>query len=159
MNASGAMEIVDRLVAAEIPFVVIGGHAVNAHGFIRATEDVDILFERTEETQQRLYEILRDINAYYIGTEIDPQTGIERIHDVTMEYVQTNHLLMLGSNLGYLDIFDFVPGVAEGSVAEVLRSAITIDDRPFVDLNWLRRMKMAAGRPQDQIDLQNLPDP
>lgn len=157
MNATGAMQIVDRLVAADIPFVVIGGHAVNAHGFIRATEDVDILFERTVKSQQRLYELLRDIGAYYIGTEIDPHTGIERIHEVTMDYVQTNHLMMLGSNLGYLDVFDYVPGVAGASVAEVLRSAITIDDRPFVDLRWLRRMKMAAGRPQDQIDLQNLP--
>ena len=157
MNGTDALDIVDRLVAAEIPFAVIGGHAVNAHGFLRSTEDVDILFERTAQSEQRLYQLLNEIEAYYIGTEIDPQTGIERIHPVTVEYIQTNHMLMLGSRLGYLDLFDFVPGIAEALVGDVLKSVITINNRPFVDLYWLRRMKMAADRPQDRIDLQNLP--
>jgi hypothetical protein len=26
-----------------VPFVVVGGHAVNFHGFIRATEDTELL--------------------------------------------------------------------------------------------------------------------
>jgi hypothetical protein len=29
--------------------------------------------------------------------------------------------------------------------------------RRFVSLPWLRRIKQAAGRPKDRIDLENLP--
>jgi hypothetical protein len=29
-----------------VPFVVIGGHAVNAHGVLRATEDTDVVWLR-----------------------------------------------------------------------------------------------------------------
>ncbi len=28
----------------------------------------------------------------------------------------------------------------------------------FVSLDWLRRMKQAAGRPKDLLDLENLPE-
>ncbi len=157
MTVSSPLQIADLFLATKIPFAVIGGFAVNAHGYVRSTEDVDILFQRTPESQQRLFELLTEIEAYYIGSEIDPETGVERIHKVTRQYVAEHRLLMLGTRLGYLDLFDFVPGIPDASVAAVLQSAKTIDGRPFVDLYWLRRMKVASDRPQDRIDLQNLP--
>ncbi len=33
------------LARAGVPFVIIGGHAVNFHGYVRATEDADVIFE------------------------------------------------------------------------------------------------------------------
>jgi hypothetical protein len=43
------LAIFHTLAAAGIPFVIIGGHAVNFHGYIRTTEDADIVFRRTPE--------------------------------------------------------------------------------------------------------------
>jgi hypothetical protein len=40
-------EIIELLKTHEIPFLVIGGVAVNYHGYIRATEDVDIIYFRS----------------------------------------------------------------------------------------------------------------
>ncbi|MFM7035050.1 MAG: hypothetical protein ACKOYJ_07695 [Planctomycetia bacterium] len=37
------------LLRHRIPFVVIGGHAVNVHGHLRATEDTDVLWLRSPE--------------------------------------------------------------------------------------------------------------
>jgi hypothetical protein len=37
----------DVLSRHGVPFVVVGGHAVNFHGFIRATEDTDVLWIRS----------------------------------------------------------------------------------------------------------------
>lgn len=156
MTVSNALRIADLFIAAGIPFAVIGGYAVIAHGFIRSTEDLDILFHRTPESQQRLFDLLASVDAYYIGSELDPKTGLERIHRVTTQYVNHQHLLLLGTSLGHLDIFDFVPGIPDASVSEVLRETKVIDGRPFVSLHWLRRMKLASDRPQDRIDLQNL---
>ncbi len=34
--------IVETLTKHDVPYAVIGGHAVNAHGYIRATEDTEL---------------------------------------------------------------------------------------------------------------------
>ena len=48
------IDLIDREARKRgIRFLVIGGHAVNAHGYIRLTADVDILV-RTEERDQWL---------------------------------------------------------------------------------------------------------
>ena len=61
-----------------VPFVVIGGHAVNFHGYGRATEDVDVLWLRTAISEKALFAALAEINAQYISDEIDLATGMER---------------------------------------------------------------------------------
>jgi len=39
-------------------YIVMGGMAVNAHGYIRATEDIDLLIETTEENERKVIEVL-----------------------------------------------------------------------------------------------------
>lgn len=140
-----------------VPFVVAGGHAVNVHGYIRATEDTDIIWARSREAEAGLLHALEELEARYIGSEIDPATRIERTHPVTAAFVRTQNLMMLRTTAGFLDLFDYVPGLPDVPVAEVLASAIEVHDVRFVSLEWLRRMKQAAGRPKDLLDLENLP--
>ncbi len=157
MNNLSPLVLVDRLVAAGVPLVIIGGHAVNFHGYVRATEDVDILFQRSRLSEAALADVLQMAEAFWISNEIDPKTGIEKTVPVTLDYVQRTHLMMLGSNHGYIDIFDFIPGHADTSLADLFATAERADNRPFVSLEWLRRMKLASDRPQDRIDLDHLP--
>lgn len=141
-----------------VPLVVIGGLAVNAHGYLRSTADVDIVFRRTTESESQLFDALKSISAFWIGNEIDPQTGIEITYPVTLEYVRSKHLMMLGSDQGYIDLFDYLPGLPEAKIGELFDTAIDINGRPHCSLKMLRRLKEAAGRPQDLIDLENLPE-
>ncbi len=92
-----------------VPFVVIGGHTVNFHGYLRATEDTDVLCRRTAENEARVLAALGDLRAEWIGDEIDPATGIERTHPVTAAFIRTRPLMMLCTSMGYLDLFDHVP--------------------------------------------------
>ena len=43
---TAAANVFEVLTRYGVPFVVIGGHAVNYHGYIRATEDRDIVLLR-----------------------------------------------------------------------------------------------------------------
>jgi hypothetical protein len=52
------IEICRGLNAAGARYVVMGGMAVNAHGNIRATEDIDLLIETTEENERKVLEVL-----------------------------------------------------------------------------------------------------
>jgi hypothetical protein len=141
-----------------VPFVVIGGHAVNFHGYQRATEDIDIVWIRSAEAEKALLNALVEIDAKYIGNEIDPATKIERTHPVTLPYIQTTRLMMLWTKLGFVDFFDYIPGLPQGDVEQLFSSSVIADGIRYASLEWLRKMKSAAGRSKDQLDLENLPD-
>jgi hypothetical protein len=60
--------VFDVLCRHRVPFVVIGGHAVNFHGSIRATEDTDVVWLRSPTAEAALLAALREIEAAYIGS-------------------------------------------------------------------------------------------
>jgi hypothetical protein len=59
--------IVERLIAANIEFVLVGGLAAVAQGAPLTTFDVDIVHRRTPENVDRLLVLLTDLKAYYRG--------------------------------------------------------------------------------------------
>ena len=149
--------VFDVLQRHGVPFVVVGGHAVNFHGFIRATEATDVLWIRSPVAEASLLKALEEISAEYIGKEIDPATGIERTHPVTASFLRAERLMMLCTTAGFLDLFDYVPGYPAVPVATVWETGVDLDGIRFASLEWLRKLKQAAGRPKDLLDLENLP--
>ncbi len=51
MAKSPIQEIAKRAGEAGIPFLVIGGYAVFAHGYVRATDDLDLIVQRGRRAQ------------------------------------------------------------------------------------------------------------
>lgn len=158
MDSGDPFRLIEVLRRHDVPLVIIGGHAVTYHGFVRATEDIDIVFQRSAEAETRLLAALSEVHAQWIGDEIDPATGIERTHDVSPSYLRGARLMMLITDFGFLDIFDYVPGLPDANVQELFDTAETREGVRFASLQWLRAMKAAANRPKDQTDLENLPD-
>jgi len=147
-----------RLLArAGVRFVIIGGHAVVFHGYVRTTEDADLIFERSEASEAALLEALESIHACWISDERDPATGLERLVPVSASYVRGRHLMMLTTDIGFLDLYDHIPGFPDVPVGEVFADSIELDNLQFVSLPWLRKMKQAAGRHKDLDDLEHLP--
>jgi hypothetical protein len=152
------LRVLEVLTRHAVPFVVIGGHAVNVHGSLRNTEDTDVIWLRSPEAEVNLMGALEELDAHFIGTEIDPATGIERLHAVTAGFIRAERLMMLCTSAGFLDLFDYVPGFPEEPVTSVWETAVQVGQVRFASLAWLRRMKQAAGRPKDLLDLENLPE-
>ena len=145
------------LADADVPFVIIGGHAVNFHGYIRTTEDADIIFRRTPASEQALLKVLQGVEACWISEELDPATRLERLIPVSLAYLQSQHLMMLTTRLGFLDVYDYVPSFPETPVEELFADSATLGNLRFVSLRWLRRLKERAARNRDWDDLENLP--
>jgi hypothetical protein len=154
----GNAEIFVTLRRHAVPFVVIGGHAVNYHGYQRTTEDVDVVWRRTEDSEHALLRALSELNAMYIGKEIDPATGIEKVYPVSISYIQSHHLMMLTTALGFLDLFDYIPGLPDLDVSKLFESSVAADGIHYASLDLLRQMKQASGRPKDKADLKKLQD-
>jgi len=142
-----------------VPFVVIGGQAVIEHGYVRVTEDTDLVFRRSDATEAALLVALRELNASWVSAEKDPATGVERLVPVSAAHVATQHLMMLHTDAGFLDLFDYIPGFPDESVDSLFADAEVRHGVRFASLPWLRRMKEVAGRPKDLDDLANLTPP
>jgi hypothetical protein len=143
-----------------IEHIVVGGFAVNAHGFIRVTKDLDIVPSPAEVNLEKLAEMLRDLDARILDT--DDFTGKEMPADPT----RTADLEMGGNfclltDLGRLDVMQWLSGVdTDDLYGELNRDTLegSVDGIPVrvCSLEHLRAMKRAAGRPQDLEDLRRL---
>ncbi|MDC0935644.1 hypothetical protein OAS39_05115 [Pirellulales bacterium] len=157
MESGDPFQLIDVLIRHNVPLIIIGGHAVTYHGHVRATEDTDVVFRRTAESETALHTALVELNAHWIGDQIDPDTGIEQTFPVSEEYIRANRLMMMITDYGFLDVFDYIPGFPGEDLDELFSSSVEAGGRRFASLDWLRRMKQAAGRLKDQLDLENLP--
>lgn len=61
-------ELIQKLMAHEVEFIVVGGAAAIAHGAARLTEDLDVVYHRTDRNLTKLVEALAPISPYLRGT-------------------------------------------------------------------------------------------
>jgi hypothetical protein len=146
--------LLQKLHEQDIDFVVIGGVAVGAHGYIRATADLDLVPDPNPENLNRLIEALDSLEATLPtvdGRPFDPASDaatVRRGGNVTAD-----------TKFGGLDIVQIalgVPGYAELDRDAVDSELMGVPVR-ICSLTRLRAMKEAQGRAQDKADLENLP--
>ena len=138
----------------EVRFVVIGGVAVGAHGYVRATEDLDIVPDPSAENLSRLARALAELQATLPLAEnrvFQPAgelTALKRRRNMTLA---TRH--------GALDIVQQAAGVPSfGQLdEEAVESELLGVPVRVCSLAHLRAMKDARGSAQDKADLEALP--
>jgi len=150
-------EFIASLLTHGVEFCLVGGHAVQVHGYGRQTEDIDLVWRRSDENRARLLAVLKQANACWITNEKDPATGLERLVPVDDSYIDLHHLAMLWTDYGFVDLFDYIPGMPTEDVADLFKSSVEFGGIRYASLEWLRKMKTAAGRPKDINDLAQLP--
>ena len=78
---------------------------------------------------------------------------------MSRSYVRGEHLMMLTTDLGFLDLYDYIPGFPDMPVADVFSDSIELDNLRFISLRRRPETKQAAGRHKDLDDLEHLDDP
>jgi hypothetical protein len=140
---------------ADVSFVVIGGFAVGAHGYPRATKDLDIVPDPDPTNIERLAAVLEELDAAVLGVEdFSPDEVIQP--DVEGLRMGGNFVLLTSS--GRLDVMQIVGPDLEFADLE----SAAVEDEVFghrvrfCSYDHLVAMKEAAGRPEDLIDLERL---
>ena len=154
--ASRFFDLLRVLCEREVEFVVIGGLAVNLHGYERATKDIDIVPEQSPENLARLWAALTSVDAK--PKEIEDFRPEELPVEFSLEgLIEGGGNWILGTKLGRIDIMQWVSGVES---YEELRANAIRQDLPEVGLPiWiagfddLLTMKREAGRDLDLIDI------
>jgi predicted nucleotidyltransferase len=84
MPANPLLRVCSLLNEAGARYIVCGGHAVILHGFVRTTEDVDILIEPTEENASRVIAALSRLEDG-AAKELTPRDLLENVITIADE--------------------------------------------------------------------------
>lgn len=159
MKLASFEAIASALDDAGVRYLVAGGLAVNAHGYLRFTKDVDIVVHLVPDNVLRAFAALRAIgfrpSVPVTAAEFaDPAIRSGWIRDKGMQVLQfwSDDHRETPIDMFVTEPFDFEH---EYSQALLKRLHERIDVR-FVSAGTLIRMKTAAGRPQDHLDVENL---
>ncbi|HEX2016760.1 MAG TPA: nucleotidyl transferase AbiEii/AbiGii toxin family protein [Solirubrobacteraceae bacterium] len=145
------------LAEHDAEFVIIGGFCLSAHGVIRATKDIDIVPDPARENLRHLARALSHLDAEAMfADDFSPEELGIRLDEEGL-YLGGNWVLR--TRLGRLDIMQAVEGVKD--YADLRSRAIEVEVPQagrflFAGADDLIAMKLAAGRPQDKIDVTSL---
>ena len=128
-----------------VEHVVIGGIAGNAHGAARFTQDVDVVYGRSDANLARLVAAVGPLDPYLRGAP----PGLPFRFDVLTLKAGLNFTLV--TDAGDLDLLGQMSGGGgyDDLLPHVKRREAFGRPRPVLSLDALIRAKRAAGRPKD----------
>jgi hypothetical protein len=137
-------EMLSALIEAEADFLIVGAHALAAHGFPRATGDLDIWVRPSPDNAKRVIQALGTFGAplFDLTTEDLTRPGV---------------VFQIGVAPCRIDILTEISGVSFED-AWSRRALFSVEGRelPFISKGDLVVNKRAAGRPRDLADLAEL---
>lgn len=147
-----ADEILERLTARGVDFVIVGGIAVVLHGSAQSTFDLDICFATDQGNLDALGEVLLGLDARLRGVPDD----VPFVPDgQTLRKIE---LMTLSTSAGNLDLLAIPPGAPP--YERLRRNADRYDLGSFTvlvaSIEDLIAMKDTARRPKDLEDLAEL---
>jgi hypothetical protein len=136
------------LDAHRVEYVVIGGLAVQVHGHVRMTNDVDLIPAPTPRNLERLAAALTELDARVLNP------GSEQLK-ISAQMLPRATLWQLSTPHGDVDVLHDAPGAAPFSQLRERALVIAVGDRsiPIAGRDDLIRMKRARGRPVDLADI------
>ena len=136
-------EFLKLLKVHEVRYLLVGGYAVNAFGYVRNTVDMDVWVAATPENHRCVIEAIREFGfANVPSTVLDGE----------------NAMLRLGHPPLRIEVLKTISGV-EFDACWPRREELRIEDLciPMISLADLKTNKRSAARLKDLDDLANLP--
>jgi len=139
-------EFLALLNAHNVRYLVVGGYAVGAHGYPRATGDLDIW-------------IAIDPQSAHIMVAVLNKFGFE-MPDITPElFQQKGKIIRMGNPPLRIEIHTELSGVEfEECYRQRVEEEVEGIQVKFIDLEHLRENKQASHRYKDLDDLEHLPE-
>ncbi len=130
-----------------LKYIMVGGFAVNLHGFCRTTGDVDIWIKDNPENRQAFRKSLNDLKY----GDMPQIASVDFIPGWTTFTLNSGTELDVMTHLKGFEKEKFDECLEYASIAKVLELEI-----PFLHINHLIREKKSLNRPKDQIDVLEL---
>lgn len=140
-------KVLSTLLKHNVKFIVVGGYAVNYHGYRRTTGDIDLLLKPdNKENKAKLILSFKELG-------IDEET-LSALNQLDFEKPQ---VFMDGEEPFKIDFLTKISGV-EFDDAWKLKIEATYDALiiPFLSYNHLILSKITSTRGKDKIDIEEL---
>lgn len=137
-------DLLSAFCAEDVEFLVVGAHAMAAHGLVRATKDLDVWVRASSENAPRVLRALARFGA--------------PLADLTTEdLVRPDVVFQIGVDPVRIDILTAIDGVAFDEAwtarTEASFSGLTV---PVLSRKHLVQNKRATGRTRDLADIELL---
>ena len=150
-------EILREFQKRKVKYVIVGGIAFNLLGGERATHDMDILVDMTDDNLAKVVSVLRG-KGYRVKQPVDPMG----IADEKIREDWITHKNMKAFNFYKEDEMKEVDLIIDSPVQypEAEKDALRIKSgsltMPVISIKKLIKMKKDTGRPTDRLDVEVL---
>lgn len=139
------LELMASFEKNDVEYVLIGGIAINLHGFSRNTQDIDLFINPLEENinkfKKSLFEVFKD----------------EEINEITLHELEKYPVIRYGTDSGFF--IDIISKIGDKFMFNDLQYEIKNVDGikiKLADLKTLYKLKEKTYREIDQLDLKFL---
>ncbi len=134
-------DMLSALSDESVEFMLVGAYALAAHGYPRATGDMDIWIRASQQNARRVFRALKRFRAPLFDLTVEDLT----IPDIVFQ---------IGAEPQRIDILTSIDGV-EFDDAWSNRKEIEVEGQKFgvIGRSDLLRNKKALGRPKDLADV------
>lgn len=140
------LDLLHRLQKNGVRYVLVGGHAVRLQGFLRATEDIDLLVPFDEVNGRKLIDSLSFLES---ASELDPQWFTQQANEPDIQNIRVADQLVI-------DILFAANGETFDSLQAHIQTLV-VDELEIPVLNIEGLLKTKTGyREKDQLDRQML---
>ena len=138
------ISLLAAFLAARVDYAVVGGVAVNLHGYVRATNDLDIFIRPTEDNARAAFTALKTVGA--------PLEGLDHT-----DLLDDEENLRFGVGDDHIDI---LASIGEMPFDQVWRNRVETQVQglsvPFISKSDLIKNKVQTGRLRDLADAEEL---
>lgn len=134
-------DLLSAFNAHRVDYLVVGAHALAAHGHVRATGDLDVWVRSDPANAARVIEALRDFGA-----------PVQELTETDLTRAGT--VFQIGVAPIRIDVLTSIDGVAfDDAWADRLTASFVDLPVPVLSAKHLIRNKRVVGRPQDLADV------
>jgi hypothetical protein len=140
-------EFIELLNSNSINYMIAGGHAVAFHGYPRATGDMDVFVEISEDNASKIARLLADFGFAGLGL-------------TAQDFLSPKSIVQLGYPPHRIDILTSLSGVTfEDAKKRSVNAIVDGVSLVIIGRDDLLINKAATGRPKDLSDLDALSRP
>jgi predicted nucleotidyltransferase len=145
-------ELLSRLVEADVRFILVGGLAVNAWGYLRGTRDIDFVPDPSPDNLAKLDGLLREL-----GGKVDVGGRLLDANSIST-FLRTGDRTLVATELGQVDVLQGLPQVPSFAALAEKATEVNLDGVAVrvCSLEHLMEMKRSSKRDRDRDDLEAL---
>jgi len=137
-------EFIELLNKYEVDYLIVGGYALSFHGYIRNTYDIDIWLRKSVKTGEKMLRVLEE----FFG---------ETLELTVQDFSESNDFIQLGYPPYRIDLLKEISGVSfDDCYLKKLATQVSGIAVNYIDLESLKKNKLASGRAKDISDIDNL---